>query len=149
MRTVRDALYRAVKAAPEAQGDTHLLRHSFATHVLDLRHDPRLIQMLLGLSTFRSTQRYTQLRAECLRRIKGRFDRLCSRSARRPFGTRFDQFWNGLSISGRRLLRAGCSATVALEGKGNPESILEALDLDDVVHADIDRAARLPQPQLG
>ena len=77
VRTVRDALYQAAKAARLKRKVTpHLLRHSFATHMLEMGHDPRLIQLLLGHSSFRSTQRYTQLRAEYLRRIKGPFELL-------------------------------------------------------------------------
>lgn len=75
VRTVREALYQAVKAARlKRKASPHLLRHSFATHMLETGNDPRLIQILLGHSSFRSTQCYTQFRAEYLQRIKSPFD---------------------------------------------------------------------------
>jgi site-specific recombinase XerD len=75
VRTVREALAQAVKAARLKRKVTpHLLRHSFATHMLEMGTDLRLIQMLLGHSSFRSTQRYTRLQAEYLRRLKSPFD---------------------------------------------------------------------------
>lgn len=75
VRTVREALAQAVKAARLKRKVTpHLLRHSFATHMLEMGTDLRLIQMLLGHTSFRSTQRYTRLQAEYLRRLKSPFD---------------------------------------------------------------------------
>jgi site-specific recombinase XerD len=77
VRTLREALYQAVKAARLKRKVTpHLLRHSFATHMLEMGTDLRLIQMLLGHSSFRSTQRYAQLQAAHLRRIKSPLDLL-------------------------------------------------------------------------
>jgi site-specific recombinase XerD len=75
VRTVGEALHQAVKAARLKRKVTpHLLRHSFATHMLELGTDLRIIQMLLGHSSFRSTQRYAQLQAEYLRRVKSPLD---------------------------------------------------------------------------
>jgi len=74
---VRYALYRAVKAARLKRRVTpHLLRHTFATHMLETGADVRLIQFLLGHSSLRSTQRYTRVRGEYLRRIQSPFDLL-------------------------------------------------------------------------
>jgi integrase/recombinase XerD len=74
-RSVSDALSQAVKAARLKRRVTpHLLRHSFATHLLELGTDLRLIQMLLGHSSFRSTRRYVRLQGAYLRRIKSPID---------------------------------------------------------------------------
>jgi len=46
----------------------HLLRHTFATHALRARPNLRAVQELLGHSSVTTTQRYTHMEAEDLRR---------------------------------------------------------------------------------
>jgi len=54
----------------------HMLRHSFATDLLENQTDLRMIQTLLGHKDIKSTTIYTQVSAQRIAAVRGPLDRL-------------------------------------------------------------------------
>ncbi len=66
----------AKRAGIEKDVHVHTLRHSFATHLLENGVDIRKIQKLLGHSNLQTTQIYTQVSSEEIKKIKSPLDML-------------------------------------------------------------------------
>jgi len=72
---------KIIKRASQKAGikrvvSAHILRHSFATHLLEQGTDIRYIQGLLGHSSSKTTERYTHITKKGFENLKSPFDSL-------------------------------------------------------------------------
>jgi len=81
---VRNKLHQAARKAKLTKRVTpHCLRHSFATHLLELGTDLRVIQMLLGHRSIRTTARYARVTDKHVARIQSPVDVLGTKAAKK------------------------------------------------------------------
>lgn len=76
-RSIQNVLKASVqKAGIQKKISVHTLRHSFATHLLELGTDLRYIQSLLGHSSSKTTEIYTHITTKGFDQIKNPLDKL-------------------------------------------------------------------------
>jgi integrase/recombinase XerD len=83
----RHHLHEAARnAGLQKRTHPHVLRHSFATHLLELGTDIRVIQMLLGHSSILTTLRYTRVTPRHVARVQSPIDVLDTPEAKKALG---------------------------------------------------------------
>ncbi len=77
IRSAQSILQQAKqKAGIHKKGSIHMLRHSYATHLMEAGTDIRIIQELLGHNSITTTMRYTHVSKKDIGRIESPLDKL-------------------------------------------------------------------------
>jgi len=85
--TVRESLRQAVlKCGLQKRVTPHILRHCFATHLLEAGTNLRVVQALLGHASIRSTVRYTRVSRELVASTKSPYDALGTEASNKTHG---------------------------------------------------------------
>ena len=66
----------ALSAGIQRRVHIHMLRHSFATHLLEDGWDIRYIQELMGHRSIKTTTRYTHIISNALNNVLSPFDKM-------------------------------------------------------------------------
>jgi len=78
-RAYRDA---KIRAGIDKPGGLHQLRHSFATHLMEVGTSLRVIQILLGHGQLSTTEKYTHLRPDFEAKLKNPLDAIAKKLTR-------------------------------------------------------------------
>ena len=75
-RSVQEVMHLAKQKVTDKQGSVHMLRHSYATHLMEAGTDIRIIQALLGHNSIRTTMLYTHVSRVAIGKIESPLDKL-------------------------------------------------------------------------